>query len=266
MCCETLQDAILLNARYQPINQSAGKTDLFCDSAYAVMRWQCNTPDHEWMRPLTEAVFAGYARLGRWLTWRDLQPIRSMKFMHNPPADISAYQMTFDCPLHFAADENAMRFDADFLSTRLQQHDPYMLTLLTDRLDKQIALLGSRASLQTDIIKLLDRHPQKLPTLTQIADLLNLSERTIKRRLQTESTSFSRLIEEHRKQRALYFLTQTPITVADLAEQLGYREPCSFQRAFKQWFGKTPGEYRQHSRHHLGSVQTLLTTLASTSP
>lgn len=258
MCCETLRDAILLNARYQPINQTLGNTSLDTEEHFAIMRWVAREDDHDWLRPITEAVFAGYARLGRWLTWRDRQPIRHMRFRHAEPADVHTYQALFDCPLEFAASENAMRFDEDFLATRLQQHDAYMLTLLTERLDKQLALLESRVALHTDILKLLNKHPQQVPTLTQVADMLNMSERTIKRHLKAEATSFSRLLEEHRKQRAMYFLTQTEITVTELAEQLGYREPCSFQRAFKQWFGKTPGEYRSHSRQHLGGLQSML--------
>ena len=82
-----------------------------------------------------------------------------------------------------------------------------------------------------DLDQLLDRHH------------LNLSERTLRRKLDAVQVSYRSLLDEHRKERALSMLVSRSASIQQMAEALGYAEDASFLRAFKRWTGLTPRQY-----------------------
>ncbi len=88
---------------------------------------------------------------------------------------------------------------------------------------------------------------QKSETLlerNQLAKTLNLSERTLQRRLADEGSSYQQLLNDTRRQLAERYLRDGQLAATEIALLLGYSEPSVFFRAFRQWTGLTPGEYR----------------------
>ena len=81
--------------------------------------------------------------------------------------------------------------------------------------------------------------------IAQVAENLHVSERTLRRRLEAESTSFRSTFEEIRDLLAREYLAETELTVADVAHLLDYSETVNFRRAFVRWNGLTPSQYRQ---------------------
>lgn len=83
------------------------------------------------------------------------------------------------------------------------------------------------------------------------AEIIGVSPRTLQRRLDEESTSFSKVLERLRMQRAQAMLGQPDIKLIEIAFELGYENQPSFTRAFRRWAGVTPSEYRdQLLRNH----------------
>jgi AraC-like DNA-binding protein len=83
--------------------------------------------------------------------------------------------------------------------------------------------------------------------IAQVAQSLHMSERTLRRRLQAESTSFRSTFEEIRDLLAREYLAETQLTVAEIAHLLDYSETVNFRRAFVRWNGVTPiGFRKQH--------------------
>lgn len=80
-----------------------------------------------------------------------------------------------------------------------------------------------------------------------VAAELKLSERSLRRRLTDEQTSFRDLLQEARKERAQTILSKPGISLAVAAEQLGYSDTAAFSRAFKEWTGVSPGRYLRKS-------------------
>ncbi|MAE03294.1 MAG: hypothetical protein CMK25_03465 [Porticoccaceae bacterium] len=74
---------------------------------------------------------------------------------------------------------------------------------------------------------------------------LHVSERTLKRRLETESTSFRSILDEIRYLLAREYLAKVELTIADIAQLLNYADTVSFRRAFVRWNELTPNAYRQ---------------------
>lgn len=90
--------------------------------------------------------------------------------------------------------------------------------------------------------------PTGLPSFAEISSHLHMSESSLRRRLQKENTSYQKLKDEVRCQVAIDKLVNNTIKVADLSDFLGFTEPSSFVRSFKNWTGETPKSYREKMR------------------
>lgn len=80
----------------------------------------------------------------------------------------------------------------------------------------------------------------RMPTMHNVANDLCMTSRTLRRRLVDEGTSFAELRDEVRQTLADELLNGQRLSVAQVAERLGYAEPASFVNAFKRWHGTTP--------------------------
>jgi AraC-like DNA-binding protein len=86
------------------------------------------------------------------------------------------------------------------------------------------------------------------PGLEAIAERMHLTSRTLIRRLKRAGNSYKQLLEEARRDSAEALLQQAGLTVADVGELLGYRDPANFGRAFRKWTGMTPAAWRRGLR------------------
>ena len=81
-------------------------------------------------------------------------------------------------------------------------------------------------------------------TLEQVATHLEMPPWTLQRKLKAEDTSFRELLDETRKALALIYIRDSQYSLGEIAYLLGFAYPNAFQRAFRRWTGKAPGEYR----------------------
>ena len=82
------------------------------------------------------------------------------------------------------------------------------------------------------------------PSLTELAQTLNLSPRTLDRYLKKEGASFRALSKRARHQRACELLAQPRYSVTEVAIELGYGDVSNFARAFRREAGVSPGVWR----------------------
>ena len=149
------------------------------------------------------------------------------------------------CPVRFAAATNCLWFSRSELAAMALPGDEQMAAaneaLVEQYLHKMNALSWServRNSLQAML-------EQGEPGLADIAQVFNLSERTLRRYLQQENTSYRQLLEEVRREMAQYWLRRPQETITSVALRLGFSDSSNFSRAFQRWFQQTPGQFRR---------------------
>ncbi len=87
-----------------------------------------------------------------------------------------------------------------------------------------------------------------LPDLADVAFDLNISQRTLNRRLQAEGTSFRQLKSQALARWGKQYLRETEHSVEAISEELGYTDPANFRRAFRKAVGCSPIDYRARNR------------------
>ena len=85
---------------------------------------------------------------------------------------------------------------------------------------------------------------REMPSFEALTGLLNMSARTLRRRLEREGTSYQRIKDNARRDLAIRLLRREGLTVSDVAERVGFSDPSSFHRSFRRWTGLAPGAYR----------------------
>ena len=92
---------------------------------------------------------------------------------------------------------------------------------------------------------LLETLPSGDASIEVVATKLAISKRTLQRRLGLEETTFSDVLDETRRELALYYIRNTEYPVAEFSFLLGYAEVTSLYRAFHRWTELTPDEMRR---------------------
>ncbi|MGI9356416.1 MAG: helix-turn-helix domain-containing protein [Rhizobiaceae bacterium] len=79
-------------------------------------------------------------------------------------------------------------------------------------------------------------------------NLLHQNKRSVQRQLASEGTSLIALINELKCEAAIEELSGSDHSIAEIAAMLGFADPTSFSRSFKQWTGQSPRDYRKVRR------------------
>ncbi|HCP03082.1 MAG TPA: AraC family transcriptional regulator, partial [Pseudomonas sp.] len=110
---------------------------------------------------------------------------------------------------------------------------------------RELAKLGDRNTLGDRVQRLLLERQNSFPSLETTARLLYVTPRTLHRRLQREQTSYKQILREVRHALAIEHLKSGRLSVEEIAWTLGYSDVANFRRAFRQWEGVAPSDYRQ---------------------
>jgi AraC-like DNA-binding protein len=93
--------------------------------------------------------------------------------------------------------------------------------------------------------KLMNFLPKRSVSEEIIARELNLSLRSLQRKLREQGTCYDSLFQSVRRELAMQLIADAQLSVAEIAQFLGFSSSSNFGRAFKRWTGQTPAEYRR---------------------
>jgi len=155
----------------------------------------------------------------------------------------------FGCRAKFRAARNALIFRESDLERPFVTHNAELLAMLGPQLDAELKAHRSRRSVGDQVKIALKRLlAGQRPTIHAVARQLNLSSRTLQRRLAESGVTFQQLLDEARRELAHHYLGQSSVELNEAAYLLGYGDPNSFFRAFHDWEGTSPGQWRLNHR------------------
>lgn len=186
-----------------------------------------------------------WLRLCGWLIGQHIDVV-SARCAGPAPDKLDALRHFFPCPVSFDADSNTVTFSARHLDAPVIRTEVDLEKFLpVAPYHVVIKPVASDASISARIRSLLgDDFREEMPSFEELTGMLNMSPRTLRRRLEKEGTSYQRIKDNARRDVAISSLTRDRMTVSDVAEQVGFSDPSAFHRSFKKWTGLSPGEYR----------------------
>ncbi|MCG8605094.1 helix-turn-helix transcriptional regulator, partial [bacterium] len=152
-----------------------------------------------------------------------------------------------NCRIEFGQPYNRIGFPKDLGSVQISTRDQGLLAVL-EKYASEIKQSYSNdqhyvSRTQKLILEMMDPQP---PTLEAVAQSLNLSARSLQRKLKQEKgCSYTDLVEDARKKLCAKYLEDPKRTVDEVGYLTGYADTTSFIRAFKRWYGKTPRQVSQ---------------------
>jgi AraC-like DNA-binding protein len=202
---------------------------------------------------LIDAVFASSMEMGRRGTGQPLHPLRIE--LKRPEKHRALLENHFVCAVKFKARRDAIIYRSSDLDRPFLTYNAGLLALLSPELDRELARQKSGQTIASRVkwvlIRLLGGHR---PEIAEVARELGMSGRTLQRRITGESTSFRQLVSDARRELAKQYLLQPSLQLNETACLLGYEDPNSFFRAFREWEGTTPGEWRNLQQKQSGRL------------
>jgi AraC-like DNA-binding protein len=195
---------------------------------------------------IIEEALAGALAVGRYLAGEALTPLR-VEFAFDGHGHESACRRFFGCPVSFNRARNRMSLESRWLKAPLRGYDP--VTCVAVR--SEIAALIKRPQGRHDLIESLANQLrfgiEEQPRQDELARMINLSGRSVRRRLASQGTNFRSLRDDARHERAVDLLKNSTMSIAEIAQAAGYADARAFRRAFQRWTGQLPSSVRNTS-------------------
>ena len=167
-----------------------------------------------------------------------LNPTR-VRFQHAAPRNAALYDHWFGCAVHFEDDANEIHFPASIWDTVPPQANGMSYRFYANQCRRLSTLMREPLS-YADVVRGRLRADTPIPSMTAVLSSLQLSLRTLQRRLDAEGTSFSHLLSEVRLERARELMRVGGLSQEEIARRLGFSDSSAFSRAFKAWTGQSP--------------------------
>lgn len=194
---------------------------------------------------LREFLLLIWHRFPAWLASRFFK-LESVDLNYQKPLHWQELPALFPCRINYQSDSCKITFDARHLDLKVVQTpaslSQYLRRVPYDWFKRQ----QYQAVYTRKVIDYLQRCKQlEFSSIEALAEQLHMADRTLRRKLSEESTSFQKIKDDYRRDRAMMELSQAEKSINKIAEELGFAEPSAFSRAFKKWTGLTPIRYKQ---------------------
>lgn len=172
-------------------------------------------------------------------------PLRETTFPFAAPPHQTVYGLLFPGAVRFGCERASFSFDAEYLGMPVRRDEPALRSMLQRALLLTVLQYRRDRLLVQRVRALLREHPASLANADAVARALHMSTRTLHRHLRDEGSSLQQLRDEVRRGEAIQLLCRSMRPIKQVALAVGFRDEKSFSRAFRQWTGKSPSEYRR---------------------
>jgi AraC-like DNA-binding protein len=172
-------------------------------------------------------------------------PLLRVALGHQAPKDIDPYESFFGIKPVFRSPSHLLVLDRERLETPLALANEHVRSLAEKECQRLLDIGRARSSTTGKVRDRLEARFNRLPDMDEVASELHVTLRTLRRRLGDEGTTFAKLRDEVRMERAEQLLTGAHLSLDEIAVRLGYAGATSFVNAFKRCRGATPHRFRK---------------------
>jgi AraC-like DNA-binding protein len=246
MSSATAGDALRAVGRYAALRAPFMKVDVRDqpDGGMSLhLRLRLPVPELETM--LMEAALVGLSQMGEQLVGASVRGVT----IHMPgeqPGYFQHFEQDVPVPVQFGAQEYSLYMTPTACRQVPRLADPEVARLAAEQCELEFARQIGRGEKLADLLRNhLRTREEGAPTLSEMAGFLNMSERTLKRRLQEEDVSYRELLDDSLRERACRLLDDQALSISEVAWRLGYNDVSNFSRAFKRWTDCSPRDWRR---------------------
>ena len=170
------------------------------------------------------------------------------------PADVKPYQNAFGCTPEFNAERAALVFPNAVLNRPIAGVDPTKFALLSERLltvanEHDLNFSDQVGRVVRELITL------RRCSVDQVASLFGMNQRRMNRLLAREGTNYQKIVQEALCTIAERLMVDTDMPLVEISAVLDYADASVFTRAFRNWHGCSPTEWRQiHAKQTKGET------------
>lgn len=246
-CSETLTRATERFARSARLVSDSARVSFARQREGYLLTMDLNTGGARPIYQTLDTMLAGYLLLCEWIIDGPLVP-REVRFVHARPNDETEYAAVFRCPIHYGQRQNSLLFRHADLDQKVPAANEELAMLLDEMASRHLAERYAQRFSRQVRDALATQLPHGQPSKAATARALNLTERTLLRRLNDENTTFKELLDQQREELAYQYLRRGDLTLDTIADLLGFSSSSTFSRAFVHWTGKRPSDWRKGFR------------------
>lgn len=241
----TLREALTMVQKYQRLISDGGRIQMLPGDSATWVVYHPRQGRLAFSPYQLEAVLAAIVTLAGWISGELLRPLR-VQFSQPRLGPPGGYQEAFGCPVEFEQAFSGVLVDNGVLDRPLPQADPQFARLHQQAATARLVALESGEASAPNLRQWLAAHlGPEVPRRCQAARALEISERTLARRLREQGQTFEGLLDEVRRELALEAVAGSERPVAEIAQSLGFAEASVFCRAFRRWTGLPPARWRR---------------------
>jgi len=242
MTAGTVRGALEVAVRFAPTRTRALGLRMHEQDGLAALAIDEHVPLGTAQDVVVFALMIGIWQIGNALTGHELAGQADVTFAE--PSYFARFASFAPGRVRFGQPAHQLVFDAAVLDLPLEPADPAAQRLAIAACQRELDALGRRDEL-LERVRSFAAADEGFRDLGQVAERMHVSERTLKRRLAERGTSFSKLVDELRRDRALLLVRAGEHSVEEIARRTGYADAANFTRAFRRWTGQTPRAFRR---------------------
>ncbi|WP_165954192.1 AraC family transcriptional regulator [Seongchinamella unica] len=248
MSAPTLRHALIVLRNYGPLTFTLFQVNFLSEGNKGTLRLSPDIPVPDDLlqyyvdRDLTAAVNGGRGALRV-----PLEP-RHIQVMHGTQRLRNTYERHFGCSISFSAECSELQLDASLLDVPMPLGDSETSATCQQQCRLLLARMRAGSTFVDKVRGLILARPGYFPDIDYVAERLNMTSRTLRRRLSAEDSSYQDILAEVRYELAREYLATSTLPMEEISTLLGYSAPGNFSNAFKRWHGCSPRAFRQVSR------------------
>lgn len=253
--CSTFDEAIRKIQPFEQLVGDMGITKISHGATTTQIQWHCQYTEPAVVRQMVDNCLSSWLAFTRTIIGPKYHPKHVLLRQPSPSLQTQQqYQTVFSCPVLFNQIVDALVIDNALLSVPLTHADPARLGSLESQAHTQLKLLSQLESTSEKVAMLVGAQlNQGLPKRALIAAQLNMSEKTLQRRLKAQKTHYLAVLDKVRLARVEELLNLPGLSLVQISQLSGFSEPRSFYRWFKQITGHSP----RHSEEKNARIKTI---------